>query len=131
MTELCGRVLYDVAVKRRARSRVWSFETGVRALVTRKGKNSSGLSADASPAAAVLQYAHSSLRRVHMTGAEERLLAGEQRVPLWTWLLEGRLPVAHIVADLDELEASEAHELVDVSSGRLRGGHPRAMRDAA
>ena len=40
-----------------------------------------------------------------MTGSERRRLGDEQLVTLWTLLLEGYLPVAHIVADLDDVEA--------------------------
>ena len=40
-----------------------------------------------------------------MTVSERRRLGDEQLVTLWTLLLEGYLPVAHIVADLDDLEA--------------------------
>jgi hypothetical protein len=40
-----------------------------------------------------------------MTVSERRRLGDEQLVTLWTLLLEGYVPVAHIVADLDDVEA--------------------------
>jgi hypothetical protein len=54
----------------------------------------------------------------HMNGVERRSVCGEQLLPLWTWLLEGYLPVAHIVADLDELEALESTEPGDAPTVR-------------
>ncbi len=52
-----------------------------------------------------------------MSGMERRPIGSEQLVPLWTWLLEGYLPVAHIVADLDELETSESNDSTDGLGG--------------
>jgi hypothetical protein len=54
----------------------------------------------------------------HMNGTERRSIGGEQLLPLWTWLLRGHVPVAHIVADLDELEALESNEPGDAPNER-------------
>lgn len=40
-----------------------------------------------------------------MISVERGPIGSEQLVVLWTWLLEGYVPVPHTVADLDELEA--------------------------
>jgi hypothetical protein len=61
-----------------------------------------------------------------MIGATRRHIGGEQLLPLWTWLLEGYLPVAHIVADLDELEAPASNESAELPSGHVRHAGPPA-----
>jgi hypothetical protein len=63
-----------------------------------------------------LECVHSSAWLAHMIGVERRCIADEQLVVLWTWLLEGYVPVAHTVADLDELEASASNEPDDARS---------------
>ena len=55
-----------------------------------------------------------------MIGMKTGRTGGEQLLVLWTWLLEGYVPVAHMVADLDELEAFASNELGDAPGGRTR-----------
>jgi hypothetical protein len=43
---------------------------------------------------------------------------GEQLLVLWTWLLEGYVPVAHTVADLDELEDLTSGQSADAPRRR-------------
>ena len=43
-----------------------------------------------------------------MSYVERRSLGSEQQVVLWTWLLEGYVPVAHIVAEDDPEEGDDA-----------------------
>jgi hypothetical protein len=45
----------------------------------------------------------------------------EQLLVLWTWLLEGYVPVAHIVADLDELDNPD--DLTSEQSADTALGH--------
>jgi len=45
-----------------------------------------------------------------MTSTNRGHGGGEQLVVFWTWLLEGYIPVAPIVADLDELDAGASAE---------------------
>jgi hypothetical protein len=65
-----------------------------------------------------------------MSGAQRGSVGGEQLLPLWTWLLEGYVPVAHIVADLDEVEALEPNEPAAERDGASYG-RPRLVRAAA
>jgi hypothetical protein len=53
-----------------------------------------------------------------MIGMQRGRIGGEQLLVLWTWLLQGYVPVAHMVADLDELEAVPANGSADTSRGR-------------
>jgi hypothetical protein len=62
-----------------------------------------------------------------MIGVERRCLGSEQLVVLWTWLLKGYVPAAHIVADLEELEAFASNESGDAP----RGLGPRARAKLA
>jgi hypothetical protein len=66
-----------------------------------------------------------------MQGMQRRPLGNEQLVPLWTWLLEGHLPVAYIVAELDELETFELNASKNTQSGRHWAGRFHGARDAA
>jgi hypothetical protein len=66
-----------------------------------------------------------------MKGMERGSVGSEQLLPLWTWLLEGYLPVAHIVAELDELEALESNEPGDAPSGRAWHSHAQLARKEA
>jgi hypothetical protein len=61
----------------------------------------------------------------HMYSTTRASLATEQCRVLWTWLLEGEVPVAHIVADLDELEQVACNDTADASSGSARYAHAR------
>ena len=45
-----------------------------------------------------------------MVGIERGRTGSEQLLVLWTWLLKGYVPVAHMVADLDELEALASND---------------------
>lgn len=50
----------------------------------------------------------------------QRGRAGSEQLPvLWTWLLEHYVPVAYIVADLDELETSAPNDSVGAPGGRV------------
>jgi len=45
-----------------------------------------------------------------MTSVTRGRTGSEQLLVLWTWLLEGYVPVAPIVADVDELEADASDQ---------------------
>lgn len=48
-----------------------------------------------------------------MIGVERGHTEDGQLLVLWTWLLEGYVPVAHIVAEVDELETLASSESGD------------------
>ena len=52
---------------------------------------------------------------------------GEQLLVLWTWLLEGYVPVAHMVAEPEELEPELAESVHD----RTSIGQPQFLRREA
>ena len=62
-----------------------------------------------------------------MMGMERRSVVGEQLLVLWTWLLEGYVPVPHTVADLDELEDLPSSRAASTRDGDLAavGNAPR------
>ncbi|MFN2564632.1 MAG: hypothetical protein ABR499_06410 [Gemmatimonadaceae bacterium] len=53
-----------------------------------------------------------------MIGVERGRTGGEQLLVLWTWLLEGYVPVAHTVADLDELDTLASNDSGNAPRGR-------------
>ena len=50
-----------------------------------------------------------------MISVERGRTGSEQLLVLWTWLLEGYVPVAHTVADLAELEDSTSERSTDAA----------------
>jgi hypothetical protein len=69
------------------------------------GKGKSPLHENGNTGGAALDSTHPQHWLAHMNGSERRRLGDEQLVTLLTLLLEGYLPVAYIVADLDDEEA--------------------------
>jgi hypothetical protein len=57
--------------------------------------------------------------------------ASEQLLVLWTMLLEGYVPVAHIVADVDAMEVMPPAKLDVARAREARTRAPIAYREAA
>jgi hypothetical protein len=57
-----------------------------------------------------------------MTRVDREATGSEQLLVLWTWLLEGYVPVAHMVAEMDELEFASPNAF----DGRSRDNTPPA-----
>jgi hypothetical protein len=53
-----------------------------------------------------------------MIGVVRGHTGGEQLLVLWTWLLKGYVPVAHMVADVDDLEALASNESGEAPRGQ-------------
>ncbi len=63
-----------------------------------------------------------------MIGVETGHVGGDQLVALWTWLLEGYVPVVPIVADIDQLEAGASNDSGEapLSDARVPSARQRA-----
>jgi hypothetical protein len=68
-----------------------------------------------------------------MIYVERRGIGSEQQVVLWTWLLEGYVPVAHIVAEDDTEEGDDApsNALADRPGSGRRSAPPQLVRRKA
>jgi hypothetical protein len=62
-----------------------------------------------------------------MVDMERGRIGGEQLLVLWTWLLQGYVPVAHIVADTEVLDVLAPSADVAPTSTSAR----RARKEAA
>jgi hypothetical protein len=66
-----------------------------------------------------------------MIGVERRHLGSEQLLVLWTWLLNGYVPAAHMVADLEELGVWASNESVNAPGDRASHARARLARKKA
>jgi hypothetical protein len=66
-----------------------------------------------------------------MTRVDRAVTGSEQLLVLWTWLLEGYVPVAHIVAEMDGLEFASPNAFDDRSRGNTPPASAQLVRQEA